>query len=70
MEKNKEHIWVININEEDKLEDFKNAVQDFINDNYMVKSGDINAVIVIDDTDGGKHYDKSIKELFEEVRNM
>ena len=58
------------MNEGDKLEDFKSAVQNFIDDNYLVRSGDMNAEIVPDTTDGGKHYEKCIKELFEEVRNM
>ncbi len=59
------------MNEEDKLEDFKSAMQNFIDDNYIIRGMGENAEIVPDCSEAGnKYYDKSIKELFEEVRVM
>ena len=48
------------------LEEFKELIEDFVFNNFRVRSRDENAVIIIDDFKGS--YDKSIKELFEELK--
>lgn len=63
------------MNEEDKLNDFRNAISTFIDENCIVrihstKDAELETEILFDESDGGKILEKNLKELFEEVRKM
>ncbi len=65
------------MNEQDKLNDFRNIISSFIDENCIVKvssasqwGGVPETEIIFDESDGGKILEKNIKELFEEVRKM
>ena len=61
---------------DDKLNTFRNMISTFIDENCTVRintfsqSCEPETEILFDESDGGKILEKSIKELFEEVKKM